>query len=54
MKLTKVHKVQSFTQRPWLRGYIHKNTEGRRLATNEVDRQRFKLMVCILYIYKYQ
>ena len=45
LKLTKVHKVLSFDQSPWLDPYIEKNTETRRLATNPVDVARAKAMV---------
>jgi len=34
MKLSKVHRVLTFTQTDWMRSYIEYNTEMRKLATN--------------------
>ena len=44
MKLEKVHKVLSFQQSPWMAPYIAKNTELRKLATNDFEKDFFKLM----------
>ena len=44
MKLTKIHRVLEFTQRPWMREYIHFNTEKRTMAKNSFEKDFFKLM----------
>lgn len=45
LKLTKVEKILSFGQGPWLRKYITFNTEKRKLATNEFEKNLFKYLV---------
>ena len=44
MQLTKVHKVLKFNQSPWMQPYIAKNTELRKLAKNDFEKDFFKLM----------
>ena len=44
LKLTKVHKVLEFQQSPWMQPYIQKNTELRKLAKNDFQKDFFKLM----------
>lgn len=44
MKLTKVHRILSFHQSPWLKDYINFNTEKRKLAANDFEKDFFKLM----------
>ena len=44
MKLEKVHKVLEFQQSPWMQPYIQKNTELRKLATNDFEKDFYKLM----------
>ena len=44
MQLTKVHKVLAFHQTPWMAPYIAKNTELRKLAKNDFEKDFFKLM----------
>ena len=42
--LTKVHKILEFKQSPWMKPYIDFNTERRIEATNEADKNLFKLL----------
>ena len=44
MKLTAVHSGISFFQSSWMEPYIRKNTELRKQATNNSDKDLFKLM----------
>ena len=48
-KLTKVHKILEFKQSPWMKPYIDFNTEKRMQATNESDKNFFKLMINSVY-----
>jgi hypothetical protein len=44
MKLVKVHRALAFVQSPWLRPYIVFNTEKRKLARNDFEKDFFKLL----------
>ena len=44
-QLTKVHRILEFKQSPWMKPYIDFNTEKRMQATNEADKNLFKLMI---------
>eukprot|EP00117_Sycon_ciliatum_P023587 scpid45046/ scgid5239/ len=39
-----VHRILSFRQEPWMRSYIEKNTELRKMATSDFEKDFFKLM----------
>ena len=44
MKLKKVHNVLAFEQRDWMESYIRLNTELRKKATSDFEKNVFKLM----------
>ena len=44
MKITAVHRGISFYQSPWMESYIRKNTELRKKAANNFEKDFFKLM----------
>ena len=48
-KLTKVHRILGFKQLPWMKPYTDFNTEKRMRATNEADKNLFKLMINSVY-----
>ena len=47
--LTKVHKILEFEQSDWMKPYIDFNTQKRKEATNEADKNRFKLLINAVY-----
>ena len=44
LKLKKIHRIIEFNQRAWLKPYIEMNTELRKLARNDFEKDLFKLM----------
>ena len=42
--LRKVHKILEFKQSAWMKPYIDFNTQKRKEATNEADKNLFKLL----------
>ena len=49
MKVTKIHRVLRFKQFYWMRKYIDFNTEKRKIATNNFEKDFFKLMINSVY-----
>ena len=45
MKLTKIHRVLTFTQKAWLKPYILFNTQKRRDALSDFEKDFFKLLI---------
>ena len=49
MKLKKIHGILKFKQKDWVKPYIDFNTQKRKGATNEVDKNNFKLLNNAVY-----
>ena len=44
LKLKRVHRIIEFSQKAWLKPYIDMNTELRKLAKDDFEKDLFKLM----------
>ena len=49
IKLTKIYRVLQFIQSDWMKKYIDFNTRKRKIATNDFEKDFFKLMINSVY-----
>ena len=49
MKLKKIHRILKSKQKDWMKPYIDFNTQKRKKATNEADKNHFKLLNNAVY-----
>ena len=49
MKLKKIHRILKFKQKDWMKPYIDFNIQKRKEATNEPDKNHFKLLNNAVY-----
>ena len=48
-KLKKIHRILKFKQKDWMKLYIDFNTQKRKEATNDADKNHFKLLNNAIY-----
>ena len=49
MKLKKIHRISKLEQKDWMKPYIDFNTQKRKEATNEADKNHFKRLNNAIY-----
>ena len=49
IELKKIHRILKFKQKDWMKPYIDFNTQKRKEATNEADKNNFKLLNNAVY-----
>ena len=49
MKLKKIHRILKFKQKYWMKPYIDFNTQKRKEATNDANKNPFKLLNNAVY-----
>ena len=49
IKLKKIHRIQKFKQKDWMKPYIDFNTERRKESINQSDKNHFKLINNAVY-----
>ena len=49
MRLTKFHRILRFKQSDWMKNYIDFNTEKRKNASNNFEKDFFKLLINSVY-----
>ena len=52
LKLKKLHRILKFRQKDWINSYIDFNTQKRKEATNDADKNLFKLLNNTVYCKK--
>ena len=49
IKIKKTHRILKFKQKDWMKRYIDFNTQKRKEATNEANKNHFKLLNNVVY-----